>query len=381
LILGLANESPRTRPEVTIFPVAILAAALSELRGEASRFRCMNQATVTPVPRAHFELLKTFQMAFVCGSILLAPTAAGALTANDVNRADRPAATKSKVTRANASIVKAQVLLARQGVSPGEIDGLDGDNYRKAIDQFRRRENLGSGEIIDASTWQALKGDVSTDIASDYELTKADIKTRFVRRIPHDYARQAQMKQLGYKNAQEMLAERYHMSLGLLRALNPRTRYRKSGEAIHVVSVGRALPSAEAVTVEADKASGMVRAMDATGKVIALYPATIGSEDTPSPEGELQVVRVVKNPTYHYDPAKNFQQGENKRRLVLPRGPNNPVGTIWIELSKPTFGIHGTPEPSKISKASSHGCVRLTNWDAEELAQLVRPGTTVRFIE
>lgn len=333
------------------------------------------------VPRATFGLLKTFQVALVCGCALLAPAVANALTADQVNQASRPAAAKSKVTRPNASIVKAQVLLARQGVSPGEIDGLDGDNYRKAIDQFRRRENLGIGEIIDAPTWQALKGDGSADIVSDYEITNEDIKTRFIRRIPHDYARQARMKRLGYRNAQEMFAERFHMSEGLLRVINPRTHYRKRGETLHVVSVGRIAPSDEARTVEADKTNGMVRALDATGKVIGLYPATIGSEDTPSPEGELQVIRVVKNPTYHYDPVKNFQQGKNKRRLVLPRGPNNPVGTVWIELSKPTFGIHGTPEPSKISKASSHGCVRLTNWDAEELAQLVRPGTTVRFVE
>lgn len=336
---------------------------------------------VMSVPQAAFELLKTFQAILVFGCVLLAPVAPNALTADQVNQAGRPAAAKGKMTRPNAAIVKAQVLLARQGVSPGEIDGLDGDNYRKAIDHFRRRENLGTGEIIDSPTWQALKGDVSVDIVSGYEVTKEDIKTRFVRRIPHDYARQARMKRLGYKNAQEMLAERFHMSEGLLGVLNPRTRYRKSGEAVHVLSVGRTLPAGEAVMVEANKANGMIRAMDATGKVIALYPATIGSEDTPSPEGELQVVRVVKNPTYHYDPVKNFQQGKNKRRLVLPRGPNNPVGTVWIELSKPTFGIHGTPEPSKISKASSHGCVRLTNWDAEELAQLVRPGTTVRFVD
>lgn len=336
---------------------------------------------VMSVPQAAFELLKTFQAILVFGCVLLAPVAANALTAEEVNRAGRPATTKSMVTRPNAAIVKAQVLLARQGVSPGEIDGLDGENYQKAIDQFRRRENLGTGEIIDAPTWQALKGDVSADIVSDYEMTKEDVKTRFVRRIPHDYARQARMKRLGYKNAQEMFAERFHMSEGLLRALNPRMHYRKREETLHVVSVGRTVSSDEARTVEADKANGMVRALDAAGRVIAMYPATIGSEDTPSPEGEYQVVRVVKNPTYHYDPMKNFQQGKNKRRLVLPRGPNNPVGTVWIELSKPTFGIHGTPEPSKISKASSHGCVRLTNWDAEELAQLVRPGTTVRFIE
>lgn len=333
------------------------------------------------VPRAIFALPKIFQAAVLCTCAMLVPAAAKTLTADEVNQASRPAATKSKVTRPNASIIKAQVLLARQGVSPGEIDGLDGDNYRKAVDQFRRRENLGGGEFIDAATWQALKGDVSADIAADYVVTKQDAKTRFTGRIPHDYARQARMKRLGYRNAQEMFAERFHMSEGLLRFLNPRTHYRKRGETLLTVSIGRAPPSDEARRVEADMTNGIVRALDATGKVIALYPATIGSEDTPSPEGEYQVVRVVKNPTYHYDPVKNFQQGKNKRRLVLPPGPNNPVGTVWIELSKPTFGIHGTPEPSRTSKASSHGCVRLTNWDAEELARIVRPGTTVRFID
>ncbi|CAH1663945.1 hypothetical protein BOSEA31B_12618 [Hyphomicrobiales bacterium] len=244
---------------------------------------------VISVPRAVSELLKTFHAALVCGGVLLAPVVTNALTADEVNQAGRPAATKSKVTRANASIVKAQVLLARQGVSPGEIDGLDGDNYRKAIDQFRRRENLGTGEIVDAPTWQALKGDVSADIVSDYELTKEDIKSRFSRRIPHDYARQARMTRLGYKNAQEMFAERFHMSEGLLRVLNPRTHYRKRGETIHIVSVGRAPPSSEALTVEADKTNGAVRALDATGKVIAMYPATIGSEDAPSPEGHTRL--------------------------------------------------------------------------------------------
>lgn len=336
---------------------------------------------VMSVPSAVFELLKKFQAALVFGGMVLAPAGAQALTADGVNQAGRPAATKSKATRPNATIAKAQVLLARQGVSPGEIDGLDGDNYRKAIGQFRRRENLGNGETIDAATWRALKGDVSTNIVSDYFVTKEDIKARLSRRIPHDYARQARMNRLGYRNAQEMFAERFHMSEGLLRMLNPRKDYLKREETLHVVSVGRSLPSNEARTVETDKTNGMVRALDATGKVIAMHPATIGSEETPSPEGEYQVVRVVKNATYHYDPIKNFQQGNNKRRLVLPKGPNNPVGTVWIELSKPTFGIHGTPEPSRISKASSHGCVRLTNWDAEELAQIVRPGTTVRFIE
>lgn len=306
---------------------------------------------------------------------------ASALTADEVNNAGPPAASKRKLVRPSASVVKAQVLLARQGISPGEIDGKDGDNYRKAVAQFRRRENFGSGAVVDEATWRALNGGASVDILSDYDLTREDTRYTFSRRIPRDYARQARMTRLGYKTPGEMFAERFHMSEELLRALNPRARYRKRGETLHVVSVGRTRPAIETKLVEADKTLGMVRALDAAGKVIASYPATIGSDDSPSPDGEHQVVRVVKNPTYHYDPVKNFQQGRNKRRLVLPKGPNNPVGTIWIELSKPSFGIHGTPEPSQISKASSHGCIRLTNWDAEELAQMVKPGTTVRFVE
>ncbi len=313
--------------------------------------------------------------------LALAIGKAQALTVDEVNNAGAPAASKRKLVRPNASIVKAQVLLARQGISPGEIDGMDGDNYRKAISQFRRRENLGTGDNVDAATWQALNGGASMAILSEYSLIREDTRYTFSKRIPHDYARQARMKRLSYKTPSEMFAERFHMSEGLLRALNPRANYRKRGETLHVVSVERARSSADAKLVEADKTLGMVRALDATGKVIASYPATIGSDDSPSPDGDHQVVRVVENPTYHYDPVKNFQQGKNTRRLVLPKGPNNPVGTIWIELSKPTFGIHGTPEPSRISKASSHGCIRLTNWDAEELAQMVKPGTIVRFVE
>jgi len=116
-------------------------------------------------------------------------------------------------------------------------------------------------------------------------------------------------------------------------------------------------------------------------RVLASYPATIGSENTPSPSGEHTIERIARNPNYTYNPEKNFQQGKNTDVLVLPPGPNGPVGTVWIALSKPTFGIHGTPEPSQVSKTTSHGCIRLTNWDAEELADLVTAGVSVRILD
>jgi lipoprotein-anchoring transpeptidase ErfK/SrfK len=313
---------------------------------------------------------------------------ARALTADEINRAGRPVPssvqrTKPSVQRArpSAAIVKLQTLLVRQGISPGEIDGMDGENYRKALAQFRRRENLGAGDAVDDATWRALGGDRSQDIVTSYTVTEADARYVFSKRIPRDYARQARMRRLAYSRAPEMFAERFKMGEGLLRALNPRAHYRAAGETLLVIAAGRTAPRAEVQLIEADKRTGRVTAYGSQGEMIASYPATIGSGDTPSPEGEYQVARVVRQPTYHYDPVKNFQQGRNTHKLVLPRGPNNPVGTVWIGLSKPTFGIHGTPEPSRIGKASSHGCVRLTNWDAEDLAGMVKPGALVRFVD
>lgn len=226
-----------------------------------------------------------------------------------------------------------------------------------------------------------LGGDAITDVIVPYEIAKADARYRFVKRLPRDYSRQAKLRRLSYTSAKEMFAERFHMSEVLLVALNPKVRMTTAGSEMHVASPGRDIQKGAATRIEAVKSTGMVTVYGADNRILASYPATIGSEETPSPSGEHTVIRVVRNPDYTYDPEKNFQQGSNRKKLTLPPGRNGPVGSVWVALSKPTFGIHGTPEPSKVSKTTSHGCIRLTNWDAEELADLVKPGVPVRFVD
>lgn len=309
------------------------------------------------------------------------PQTALALTPEAVNAATFADSGAKPATGPDPFIVKLQVLLSRRSISPGVIDGLDGENVRKAVAQFRRQERLAPGDEIDEQAWAILAGDKVDDVIGAYRVSDKDSAYEFADSIPRDYAKQAEMKRLAYVSPQEMLAERFHMSEGLLSALNPSADFGKTGEALAVVNVRRALEKGSARRLEAVKSTGMLVVYGEGDAIIASYPATIGSEATPSPSGDHEIERVARNPNYTYDPEKNFQQGRNTERMILPPGPNGPVGTIWIALSKPTFGIHGTPEPSKVSKTSSHGCVRLTNWDAEELAQLVAPGVPVRFVD
>jgi len=157
-------------------------------------------------------------------------------------------------------------------------------------------------------------------------------------------------------------------------------KFNRPGSVVKVPNLGPAARPRVARII-ADKGRRQVRGYDMTGRLVVAYPATIGSSDTPSPSGIVHIERIAINPNYTYNPSINFQQGDNDKILIIPPGPNGPVGTVWIALSKPTYGIHGTPEPSRIGKTSSHGCVRLTNWDAEELAGLVTEGVAVEFTE
>ncbi|MBK8456689.1 MAG: L,D-transpeptidase [Phyllobacteriaceae bacterium] len=277
------------------------------------------------------------------------------------------------------AIAKLQIVLDRAGVSPGAIDGRPGDNLDKALDAYEQK----FGERLDPADATAIERALSGSggaAFTSYTVTTADAAGPFVASIPADYGQKASLDRLSYTSTLEMLAERFHMSETYLKALNPQAAFSRPGARLTVAASG-VRASGSVAKIIADKGRKQVRAYDSAGRLVAAYPATIGSSDTPSPSGTVAVDRVAFDPEYTYNPKVNFQQGANSRVLTIPPGPNGPVGTIWIALSKPTYGIHGTPEPEKIGKTNSHGCVRLTNWDAEELARLVKPGVSVLFVE
>ncbi|TNC50798.1 murein L,D-transpeptidase [Rubellimicrobium rubrum] len=272
---------------------------------------------------------------------------------------------------------KLQILLDRAGISPGVIDGRKGGMSESAIRAFEARQGLPVDGVIDAVVWDALGGPYSPSVLQLHTITPEDM-ANIVSSLPEDYAQLAAMDWLGYRRTSEMLAERFHMDEDFLLSMNPSARF-VAGETIVAADPG-AFTGGSVARVEVRKGESRLAAFDDFGQMLANYPVTIGSSFTPSPEGLVEVTAIAHLPTYHYDP-ENFVQGENTDPLVLPPGPNGPVGSVWIDLSKPTYGLHGTPEPSVLFQRASHGCVRLTNWDAEELASLVREGTVVEFVE
>ena len=277
-------------------------------------------------------------------------------------------------------LIRLQVLLDRAHASPGVIDGFNGENTRKAIAAYEAMRGLSEDGEIDADLWVILTVDQGKAMTS-YTITQADVDVPYVDKIPSDYGEMAKMEWLGYVSPAEMLAERFHMDEDLLISLNPGADLRAVGTTILVADIGQA-PKTKVARIIVDKERGEIVAFDAEDNIVLTSPATIGSDDTPSPSGIVTVKAIASEPTYTYNPAKNFKQEGNDGLLTLPAGPNGPVGSTWIALSKPTFGIHGTPHPSQIDKSRSHGCVRLTNWDAEALSRIVQPSvTTVEFME
>lgn len=289
--------------------------------------------------------------------------------------------------RPDPLIVKVQVLLDRARFSPGAIDGLAGDNLRGALEAFAVAHGLPATRDLTPELFEALQETRRDPVVTAYTITEADVAGPFTGTIPAEMERQADLKALGYTEAREMLAERFHMQRDLLSALNPGKAFDRAGTIVTVTAVspmatGKVADAPEAprvARVEVDKAARRVRTFDADGALLGDFPATVGSAEKPAPTGTFEVTGVAFNPTYTYDPKFHFEGVEARTAFSIPPGANNPVGLVWIDLSKPSYGIHGTPDPEKIGKTASHGCVRLTNWDARDLAEHVRRGARVDF--
>ena len=305
-----------------------------------------------------------------------------------------------------------QVALDRAGFSPGEIDGQAGTKTRLALSEFQKSASLQPSGVVDEETLAALR--VSPEPLVSYTITQQDVAGPFIDTMPRDMVDASKLPSLGYTSAVEALAEKFHSSPALLKKLNPGAAW-AAGEVIKVPDVepfelpsksdkpaaaakatagakpapgarpaatagktaGAGANPAGAVEVVLSGATKSLVVRDATGKTLMHAPVTVGSDKDPLPIGEWKVVGVSWTPVFNYNPDLFWDADPNHAKAKIPAGPNNPVGVVWVDISKQHFGLHGTPEPSTIGRTESHGCVRLTNWDAAKLGRLVSVGTRV----
>lgn len=297
-------------------------------------------------------------------------------------------------------MLQIQVTLDRIGFSPGVIDGKAGQSFALAIGEFQKANKLKRSGEMDALTKKAM----SKFLVPATKLVRIPpgfAKGPFISNFPADAAEQAKLPSLGFRDIVEALAERFHTTPETLKALNGDRASFAAGNILRVpntadvlitplqddprrwtdtltkLGVASSQPQVDKIVV--DKSDGILRVHDQDGKVIATFPATMGSRHDPLPLGTWSIKGVARNPEFHYNPELFWDVSDAKDKLLLPPGPNGPVGVVWIDLSKPHYGIHGTNEPQTIGRAESHGCVRLTNWDAAKLAGMVKPGVKVVF--
>lgn len=274
-------------------------------------------------------------------------------------------------------VLQAQILLDRAHFSPGVIDGYGGGNTRRAIEAYQRANGMAVTGTVDAGLLAALRSAHGGELLVRYKLTDADVAGPF-RPVPDGMEAMAELDMLAYASPAEALAERFHMAQSFLEALNPRADFGTAGTELVVVAVRDRKLDGKVARIEVDGANARLRAYGADDKLLASFPATVGSREFPSPSGRMTVRALAPDPKYYFSP-EGRDWGPD-RKLTIAAGPNNPVGSTWIDLSEDGYGIHGTPDPRLIGKTASHGCVRLTNWDARALGQAVEPGTVVEFI-
>jgi lipoprotein-anchoring transpeptidase ErfK/SrfK len=310
---------------------------------------------------------------------LAGPAPAASLDAAAINNAEYRA--RPKTDGIDPAVVKVQVLLDRALFSPGEIDGRLAENTQKALRAFAEANGAAFDKAITQQVWDKLAESSRDAVVSQYTITEKDLKGPFLRKLPAKMEDMKELSALGYTSPREALAEKFHMSEALLAALNPGKKFEVSGETIFVIAVRDVTAKLNVGRVEVDKARQTVKVFDPNGALLAFFPATVGSEEKPTPRGALKVTSVDANPNYRYNPDYKFKGVRSKQPFTIKPGPNNPVGGYWIGLSAEGYGIHGTPEPSKVSKSQSHGCVRLTNWDVASLGGSIKKATPVEFLE
>ncbi|MBA3897023.1 MAG: murein L,D-transpeptidase [Sphingomonadaceae bacterium] len=298
------------------------------------------------------------------------------------------------------STLHVQVILDKLGFSPGVLDGKGGQSLVAALKGFQEARGLPTTGKTDAATLRALYPYRNWRPTVTLTLDAATLAGPFTNPLPSEPAEQAKLPALGYRNVMESLAERFHTTTDTLIALNspdtklapgtkivfpnalPTSRSYAAGDAtwkatLNALNVDAGAPKADHIVV--DQSEGVLKAYDADDRLIGQFSATMGSEHDPLPIGTWKILGLSTNPKFHYNPALFWDAKAGDEKATLPPGPNGPVGVVWIDISKPHYGIHGTPEPSKIGRTESHGCIRLTNWDAGRLALMVKAGVPAIF--
>ena len=312
-----------------------------------------------------------------------------------------PAAASPTKPAPDPKLMQVQVILDHLGFSPGVIDGRGGASLKRAVAGFQKANGVVATGVVDPRTATMLQKYSATQPIAEITLTAADLTGDFVGPIPKKEDAQAKLSSLGYSNPLEMLSERYHTTAAVLIQLNSPDTKLAPGVKIRVPNVvtgGRAYPvdlpegykqtlaglNIDSTQPQADhlvvsKTDKTLSVYDAQDKLLAQFPVTTGSQHDPLPIGTWKILGLDYNPKFHFNPKLFWDAKPGETAAMLPPGPNGPVGVVWMDLSKPHYGIHGTPVPENIGRTASHGCVRMTNWDAARVSLMVKPGTPAIF--
>jgi lipoprotein-anchoring transpeptidase ErfK/SrfK len=304
-----------------------------------------------------------------------APMPAGADATQQLNQLNADTSTPVLQNGSKGlAVVRAQVLLDRAWFSPGEIDGKYARNTAHAVSAFQLSRGLPATGKVDAATWAALAQTQQGPVFGTYTITEQDLAGPFTE-IPDDPEMQAQLPNLGYRNALEAFAERYHSSPKLLVELN-KGRQLSAGQQVVLPDITRSAAPTAGKELRIDKSDKMLYVLDGGGKPVAAFPVSFGGQQDPLPIGTMKITSEVKNPPFSYNPEL-LRNAKTDKKVKLPPGPNSPIGVMWLGLTKEHWGIHGTNEPSQMARVETNGCVRLTNWDVLRLSTLIDTGAAV----